>query len=66
MVYGFSFLINGPLTDRLGGRFAILLGGFGACIANALMGLCAYSLLNQGQWLNKSVTLCLSFPFFMA
>ena len=48
VVYGFSFLINGPLTDRLGGRFAILLGGFGACIANALMGFCAYSLSHQG------------------
>jgi MFS transporter, OPA family, glycerol-3-phosphate transporter len=48
VVYGFSFLINGPLTDKLGGRFAILLGGFGACIANALMGLCAYTLLNKG------------------
>ena len=46
VIYGFSFIINGPLTDRLGGRFAILLGGIGACIANALMGICAYSLLN--------------------
>ena len=30
IVYGFSFLINGPLTDRLGGKFAILLGAGGA------------------------------------
>ena len=48
VVYGFSFIINGPLTDRLGGRFAILTGAIGACVANALMGLCSYSLLNQG------------------
>src|SRR5678810_859238 len=26
MVYGVAFLVNGPLTDRLGGRFAMLLG----------------------------------------
>lgn len=48
VIYGFSFIINGPLTDRLGGRFAILLGGIGACVANAFMGFSAYSLLYQG------------------
>ena len=37
-VYGLSFLLNGPLTDRFGGRFSILLGGIGAACANALMG----------------------------
>lgn len=48
IVYGFSFIINGPLTDKLGGRFAILTGAIGASIANALMGFCSYSLLTQG------------------
>ncbi len=38
-VYGFSFLLNGPLTDRYGGKFAILLGAGGAVIFNALMGI---------------------------
>ncbi|MDG1481556.1 MAG: MFS transporter [Myxococcota bacterium] len=47
-VYGSSFLLNGPLTDRFGGKLAILTGAAGAAIANALMGLCAWSLLNQG------------------
>lgn len=37
-VYGVSFLINGPLTDRLGGRFSILMSACGAAIANLLMG----------------------------
>lgn len=37
--YGVSFLINGPLTDRLGGRFSILLSACGAAIANLLMGI---------------------------
>ncbi|MFH1727008.1 MAG: MFS transporter [Pseudomonadota bacterium] len=41
-VYGCSFLINGPLTDRLGGRFSILMGAAGATVANALMGLAVY------------------------
>jgi len=37
-VYGFSFVLNGPLTDRFGGKKALLLGGFGAAVANLAMG----------------------------
>jgi MFS transporter, OPA family, glycerol-3-phosphate transporter len=47
-VYGSAFLINGPLTDKFGGKFAILLGAGGSCIANLFMGLASYSLLYQG------------------
>jgi OPA family glycerol-3-phosphate transporter-like MFS transporter len=39
IVYGLAFLINGPLTDRFGGRFAILLAAGGAGAANAVIGL---------------------------
>ena len=42
LVYGCSFLINGPLTDRFGGKFAILVGAIGTLVANAIMGFCAY------------------------
>jgi OPA family glycerol-3-phosphate transporter-like MFS transporter len=38
LTYGISFLINGPLADRLGGRFAMLFSVAGAAIANALIG----------------------------
>ncbi len=48
IVYGFSFLINGPLTDKLGGRFSILTGAAGAAVANGLMGLASLSLLHEG------------------
>ena len=48
IVYGCSFLINGPLTDRLGGKFAILVGAAGAAILNAIMGLATWSMLNNG------------------
>ena len=47
-VYGSAFLLNGPLTDRFGGRKAILVGAGGSAIANLMMGLGAWSLLNQG------------------
>jgi OPA family glycerol-3-phosphate transporter-like MFS transporter len=48
VVYGFSFIINGPLTDRLGGRFSILAGAMGAAAANIVMGLITWSLLKNG------------------
>ncbi|HOX25980.1 MAG TPA: MFS transporter [Candidatus Krumholzibacteria bacterium] len=48
VIYGVSFVINGPLTDRLGGRFSILLGAFGAAAANLIMGLISWSLWKQG------------------
>jgi OPA family glycerol-3-phosphate transporter-like MFS transporter len=37
-VYGISFLINGPLADRWGGRRTILIAAFGSGMMNALMG----------------------------
>ena len=52
-VYGCSFIINGPLTDRLGGKFGILMGAGGASIANLLMGLLTWFALEGGvdaQW----------------
>ncbi|GMV41450.1 MAG: hypothetical protein AMXMBFR64_31660 [Myxococcales bacterium] len=39
VTYGISFLINGPLTDRIGGKLAILIGAIGAAIMNIAMGL---------------------------
>ena len=37
-VYGLAFLLNGPLTDRWGGRTTILISAAGSGVANALMG----------------------------
>ena len=48
IVYGVSFLINGPLTDRMGGRFSMLVGTAGATVMNLLMGLASLSLLHHG------------------
>jgi MFS transporter, OPA family, glycerol-3-phosphate transporter len=39
VTYGVSFLINGPLTDRYGGRRTILIAALGASAANVAMGL---------------------------
>ncbi len=48
VVYGVSFLLNGPLTDRFGGRWSILAGAGGAALANVAMGLITWSLLAKG------------------
>ncbi|MFA6028380.1 MAG: MFS transporter [Elusimicrobiota bacterium] len=38
-VYALAFLVNGPLTDKLGGKKAMLIGALGAALANLGMGL---------------------------
>jgi OPA family glycerol-3-phosphate transporter-like MFS transporter len=38
ITYAFAFLLNGPLTDKIGGRKAILIAAAGAAVANTLMG----------------------------
>lgn len=48
LVYGISFVINGPLTDRLGGRFTTLLSAGGAAVANLLMAGLVYLNVAQG------------------
>ncbi|HIA03683.1 MAG TPA: MFS transporter, partial [Myxococcales bacterium] len=48
VIYGCSFLINGPLTDRLGGRFSILCGAAGSSVMNLVMGLVLWTLISNG------------------
>jgi len=38
LTYGVSFVVNGPLTDRLGGRKTIMMAAVGSAIANLAMG----------------------------
>ncbi|HLD45921.1 MAG TPA: MFS transporter, partial [bacterium] len=46
LVYGFAFIINGPLSDRYGGRRVMLIATMGAAIANFLMGLVLFGITN--------------------
>jgi OPA family glycerol-3-phosphate transporter-like MFS transporter len=46
VTYAFSFLLNGPLVDRVGGKIGMLIGGIGAALANIAMGVVTYLLLN--------------------
>ncbi len=45
--YAVAFLVNGPLTDRIGGRKAMLIGVLGSCVMNAVMGLYLRHVLSQ-------------------
>ena len=47
LTYGCSFLINGPMTDRIGGKRAILIGGAGAAVANLATGLVTWVLVSR-------------------
>jgi MFS transporter, OPA family, glycerol-3-phosphate transporter len=40
--YGVSFLINGPLVDKIGGKRGIMIAGLGAALANVVMGVLTY------------------------
>ena len=42
ITYAFAFLINGPLTDKIGGRKAMLIAAAGATVANGAMGLVTF------------------------
>ncbi len=59
VVYGVSFLVNGPLTDRLGGKAAIMVGAGGAAVANIALGVISY-------WaLEHTATFSLFWPFLL-
>jgi OPA family glycerol-3-phosphate transporter-like MFS transporter len=47
IVYGVAFLLNGPLTDRWGGRRTILIAAAGSSVCNVLMGAVVYAVLTQ-------------------
>jgi len=42
VVYGFSFLFNGPLVDKIGGKKGILVAAIGSSLANVLLGVLTY------------------------
>lgn len=47
LIYGLSFLVNGPLVDKWGGKKGMLIALLGACIANVLMGVLTFLILKN-------------------
>lgn len=48
IVYGLAFVVNGPLTDKIGGRKAMLIGVLGAIVSNVAMGFVLLGITNWG------------------
>ena len=48
LVYGLAFIVNGPLTDRHGGRRMMLIATMGAALANVAMGGVLYGITTRG------------------
>ena len=55
VVYGCAFLINGPLTEKIGGKKAIMIGSAGSALMNILMGICLYQVMNKNWTVNVLV-----------
>lgn len=55
ITYAFAFLFNGPLTDRIGGKKAILIGAFGAGLMNLTMGFTVRHMLLTGGFGNLAL-----------
>jgi OPA family glycerol-3-phosphate transporter-like MFS transporter len=55
ITYAFSFLVNGPLVDRIGGKRGILIGATGAAIMNVAMGILTWLILTKRASLNLTV-----------
>ena len=65
ITYAFSFLINGPLTDRIGGKKGMLIGASGAAAMNAILGIVVYGILELGWTLNLTVVFSLVYSLNM-
>ena len=47
VTYAFSFLINGPLVDKIGGKRGILIAAIGAAAANVALGIITWLVLTN-------------------
>ncbi len=60
VVYALSFLINGPLVDKIGGKRGILIAAFGAGSMNLAMGLYLKHILSSGNPSSANLVLIFS------
>ena len=52
LVYGLSFLVNGPLVDKIGGKRGIIIAAVGAAAANIVLGVLTYLVIMGRLHLN--------------
>jgi OPA family glycerol-3-phosphate transporter-like MFS transporter len=65
LVYGLSFLINGPLVDKWGGKTGILIAAVGSAFANLALGLITYGVVTHRLSVNLVVAFSLVYAVNM-
>lgn len=65
VVYGLSFLLNGPLVDKMGGKKGIILAALGSCLANLAMGVALYMFLHDRLPVNLTLTFAVLYSINM-
>ncbi|BBB33117.1 MFS transporter, OPA family, glycerol-3-phosphate transporter [Thermotomaculum hydrothermale] len=53
VVYGVSFIVNGPLADKLGGKKTIIIAAVGAALSNIALGFVTYTVMKSGETANQ-------------
>jgi len=65
ITYAFAFLINGPLTDRIGGKKAIIIGALGAAVMNSALGILTYLILVKHIAVNLTLAFAIIYSLNM-
>jgi len=64
-VYGMSFLINGPMVDRIGGKKGMVICSLGAAVCNIALGIATYAYLKGGVHFNLVVVFSILYAINM-
>jgi len=65
ITYAVSFLINGPLVDKIGGKRGIIIAAIGSSLMNILMGVVTYLYLNGHSEINLLVVFSILYSLNM-
>lgn len=65
VTYGLSFLLNGPLVDKIGGKRGIVISTVGAALANVAMGIVTFLFLHHRLSWNITLTFAILYSINM-
>lgn len=65
ITYGLSFLVNGPLVDKIGGKAGILIAAAGSAIANVAMGVLTWMAVTDRAQFNLVVVFSIVYALNM-
>lgn len=63
--YGLSFLVNGPLVDKIGGKKGIIISAIGSSLANVALGVLTYLALTKQLKVNLVAAFALAYSVNM-